>query len=180
MKVILGNEEVNSICNLLEFCLKHNKVVSEKIEPVKKIVQTLKNQQLEMPANQEELGIQKLISNLESRENSLGNTIDKLKELEKTRDNKIIVKFDSEWKKIIQHLLENVEDSKEGIDVLMKQYDHLLERLGNIERIVDKLGNGEKGDPLRKSQIAPFEEKSMEETKDEEPKPQERRELIFD
>ncbi len=152
---IQSEEDVNSICSLLELCLAQNKVIPERVEPVKEIVQGIRNQRLDLPGNQEELNhIRKVISDLES-------TVEKVKGLEQVKDDKIMVTLDNDWKQLMQNLIENVNQSRKGIEFIMKQNDSILERFENME---SNTGKDNKENKPADSQINTIEEggKSLE------------------
>ena len=126
-----SEEDLNSLCSLVEFCLKKNQVRQERIEPVKEILQRLRTQQIDLPSNQEEIERMKsILSDMELRDSLLKTTIEKLKEFKIARDEKVMITLDEEWKALMQSLIGSVQNSERGIDLLIKQNTRLLERIG--------------------------------------------------
>ena len=134
----LDNEEdVSLICRLLEFLLEKKGVAPEKVEQTEGIINKLKTQELDIPANIEEVErLQKLISDLDNKVEgvkvSLGDDWNKairqilfwLSKVDKNEDALI---------KAIRDLYRLMRDLKEGQDAFELKYNFILQRLDEIE-----------------------------------------------
>lgn len=164
-----NSEQVEKICRLINHSLKDNIIPKDYKTAYNELLEILRNKKQENP---EELNrMEKLISNLEDKEKTLGITIEKAielkKELEKKWDNEIQVKIDKPWNDIISDLLNMMGILKEGQDALAKQYDFILERLGDIENKVVEDKSEEKNEPeVQKGQIETSEKKDEEKVKE--------------
>ncbi len=86
--------------------------------------------------NQEELErMQKVIS---EKDEVILKAVEKLKNFEISRSNKIELKLNKQWSDLIQHLLESVDNIKEGMSGLMRQYDTILEKLNDENKEIKK------------------------------------------
>ena len=137
INIKLGNEDdVRFIADLIDFCLERNEIVPTKVESAKEIAQRLRTQKLNLSANQEELErMQKVIS---EKDEVILKAVEKLKNFEISRSNKIELKLNKQWSDLIQHLLESVDNIKEGMSGLMRQYDTILEKLNDENKEIKK------------------------------------------